>query len=472
MKLQHLKPGRDKNAPMYKQLYSRYREAIYTGKLRPGDRVPSVRSLASELNVARGTVEAAYQMLVSEGFFVTYGAAGTKVAPLLGSETLRPAPPPKLPDDNGLSAPEQASVNAMPFQLGLPALDAFPRKTWTRLAARNLRQLEMTAPDPAGLLNLRCAIAKYVSISRGIACSCDQVFVTVGYRGALDLICRTLLRSGDVGWFEDPGYFHARQSLEWAGMHLHPVAVDDEGMDVAEGEREASDARFALVTPAHQSPMGSTMSLPRRLALLAWAQRNQAWIIEDDYDSEFRYYGRPFQPIKSLDRDGRVLYTGTFSKVLFAGVRLAYLIVPNSQVELFRTRVAQLPGAGNVLPQATVAEFMQQGHFARHLNRMRRLYAKRHDYLVEALSQRLGDRLKVQHQAGGLHILAYLQSTQEDRRVAAAAQADGLALSALSDWRIQPARANGLIMGFANFATQEQAQSAVERLAEIWPDIN
>lgn len=468
MDIQQLRPDQQHGAPLYLQLYRRYREAIAAGKLRPGDRVPSVRSLASELNLARGTVETAYQMLVNEGYFVARGAAGTVVSPRLGklAEPLAASEPPVA----ALPHPHAVSGDALSFQMGLPALDAFPRKVWARLAGRCLRTLELQAmyyPDPAGYAPLRHAIAAYLGISRGIACSHEQVFVTAGYHGALELVRHTLLRAGDTGWFEDPGYLFARQYLQRAGLRLAAVPVDEEGLNVAAGRQCADDARFAVVTPTHQSPTGVALSLPRRLELLEWASRRQAWIIEDDYDSEFRYHGRPLPALKSLDRDGRVLYTGTFSKVLFPGLRLAYLVAPAGLVSRFRDSVNHLPGPGSMLPQAMVADFMAQGHFGRHLRKMRALYAARRGYLVDALQQTLGERLHIQPQAGGIHVLAHLPAGQDDKALAVAAGADGLSLQALSDWRAAPAAAGGLLMGFANFATAEEATAAVRRLEAV-----
>lgn len=469
MDLQGLKPDRQHDAPVYLQLYQRYTEAIRAGKLRPGDRVPSVRSLASELNLARGTVEAAYQMLVGEGYFVTRGAAGTVVSPQLDQAagwamTGQPA--------QAASASHATTGAALPFQMGLPALDAFPRKTWARLAGRHARMLDTAAmgyPDPAGYLPLRQAIATYLGISRGIACSHEQVFVTIGYHGALDLVCRSLLQAGDAGWYEEPGYLFARRFMRRAGMRLEAMPVDDQGLDVARARERAPDARFAIVTPTHQSPTGVAMSLPRRLALLEWAQQRQAWIVEDDYDSEFRYHGRPLPALKSLDRDDRVLYTGTFSKVLFPGLRLAYLVVPRSQLARFRDVAQLVRGPGSILPQATVADFMGQGHFARHLRKMRMLYAERRGYLVEALARTMGDRLHVSPQAGGIHVLARLAAGHDDRKIAAAARAAGLDVQALADWRIHPTSEAGLLMGFANFATPAAAEQAVRRLHALMP---
>lgn len=474
MDLHNLAPSRGHGEPIYLQLYRRYCEAIAAGKLKAGDRVPSVRSLASELNLARGTVEAAYQMLVGEGYFVARGAAGTVVSPRL-AKLAEPARPRIAPS----SVPDAASQQgipgeAMPFQLGLPALDAFPRKTWARLAGRILRTQEamaMTYPDPAGFAPLRRAIATYLGISRGIDCSHEQVFVTAGYHGALELARRVLLREGDVGWYEDPGYVLARRFLAQSGLRLAPVPVDDEGLDVARGQQRAPDARFAVVTPTHQSPMGMAMSLPRRLELLEWADAARAWIIEDDYDSEFRYHGRPLPALKSLDRHGRVLYTGTFSKVLLPGLRLAYLVVPEAQVGRMREMVDHLPGPGSILPQATVAEFMEQGHFARHLRRMRTLYAERRGYLVDALAREMPGAVTVQPQAGGIHVLARLEAGRDDRALAAAARARGMGVQALGDWRMGKSRQGGLIMGFANFATQEAATDAVRRLRVMMDEI-
>lgn len=470
MDVQQLKPSREHDAPIYLQLYRRYRDAIEARKLEPGDRVPSVRSLASELNLARGTIETAYQMLIAEGYFEARGAAGTVVSPRLpkraesGKARLSVHP---LHDSRRT---ETVAGRALPFQLGLPALDAFPRKVWARLAVRKLRTLEtvsMTYPDSAGYDPLRRAIATYLGISRGITCSHEQVFVTAGYRGTLELVRRALLQAGDVGWYEDPGYLFARQFLERSGMHLMPVPVDDEGLNVSVGVQRAAEARFAVVTPTHQSPMGMALSLPRRLELLEWANRRRAWIIEDDYDSEFRYHGRPLPALKSLDRDGRVLYSGTFSKVLFPGLRLAYLVVPEAQVGKFRDTVNHLPGPGSILPQAMVAEFMEQGHFARHLRKMRALYVTRRGYLVDALAQTMQAHLHVQPQAGGIHVLAHLNGKLNDKALTTAAQASDLAVEALSRWRMRKSSRGGLLMGFANFATAEEAMASVQRLKTV-----
>ncbi|VVD60867.1 MocR-like pyridoxine biosynthesis transcription factor PdxR [Pandoraea anhela] len=471
MDFPYLKPGPGGDAPLYLQLYRRYRDAISTGKLRAGDRVPSVRSLASEVNLARGTVELAYQMLISEGYFTPRGAAGTFVSPHLEhlSETAPPAvaPMPRAP------APRDAMAAVgvpRPFQLGLPALDAFPRKTWVRLAGRHLRALDLASmcyPASAGFAPLRHAIAAYLGISRGIACTAEQVFVTPGYRAALDLVCRTLIEPGAQGWFEDPGYPYARHFLTSIGMRVAPIPVDEEGIDVSEGVKRAPHARFAVVTPTHQSPTGATLSLPRRLALLEWAAQQRSWIVEDDYDSEFRYHGRPLPALKSLDHDDRVLYTGTFSKVLFPGLRLAYLVVPEAHIERFGATASQLGGAGAVQVQATVAAFMEQGHFARHLRKMRSLYAERRRFLVDALANVFDQDLYVQPQAGGIQTLAYLRhdlARRGDVSLSEAADRQGLAVQALSRWYGAKASRAGLLLGFTNIPDEATALALSRRL--------
>jgi GntR family transcriptional regulator/MocR family aminotransferase len=325
----------------------------------------------------------------------------------------------------------------------------------------------MSYPDPVGYGPLRRALAAYLGISRGIACTHEQIFITAGYRGALELICSTLLHPHDVGWYEDPGYPFARQFLEHAGMRLEPIPVDEDGLNVDSGARRAANAHFAVVTPTHQSPTGVALSLPRRLRLLEWANRHQAWVIEDDYDSEFRYHGHPLPALRSLDRSERVLYSGTFSKVLFPGLRLAYLVVPQSQVERFTDSANRLGGPGSIVSQATVADFMEQGHFARHLRRMRVLYAARRGYLVDALLQALGSSLSVHPRAGGIHVLAELTCRGDDRALAAKARSQGFAVQALNDWRIRRTPHGGLLMGFANVTDPAMAQTLTSRLGVI-----
>jgi GntR family transcriptional regulator/MocR family aminotransferase len=306
---------RSDSGPLHLQIATRLRMAIATGVLAPGARLPSARSLAGQLGVARGTVDAGYAVLVGEGVVVPRGPAGTIVSPELPA-VAAPAIQCPMP----FASRREAQTAPLPFRMGLPALDAFPRKLWTSLTVRVARSLGAEAlgqPDPPGWRPLREAIAAYLGVARGIRCAPEQVLITAGFQGALALVARVLLRPGDAVWVEDPGYLFARQALEAAGTSLVPLRVDRDGMRVAAGVAAAPRANLAVVTPTHQSPLGVALSLPRRLALLGWAAEAGAWVLEDDYDSEFRYTGHPPPALKSLDRASRVLYAGSFSKVLF-----------------------------------------------------------------------------------------------------------------------------------------------------------
>ncbi|MFJ2454993.1 PLP-dependent aminotransferase family protein [Pseudomonas protegens] len=457
---------RSQTAPIYRQLYQRFRESIADGRLRPGDRVPAVRALAAELNLARGTVEAAYQLLIGEGYLTARGAAGTIVTPQLAPVS---APTQRAPVAPTTYQATHAGTSPLALQMGLPALDAFPRKLWTRLAGRQLRQAGVEGlvyPDARGYAPLRAAIASYLGISRGISCHPEQIFVCAGYRACLDLISHTLMGPGATCWLEEPGYFMARNALLEAGAQLVPVPVDDQGLDVAQGIARAPEAGFAVVTPTHQSPLGVSLSLPRRLALLDWANRQGSWIIEDDYDSEYRYQGKPLPALKSLDQQGRVLYTGTFSKVLFPGLRLAYLVVPTEQTPAFARQADRLHNHCPHLLQATVAAFLNEGHFARHLNKMRGLYARRRQWLVEALHQALGGRLQIDPQAGGMHVVAGL-GEGDDVQIAQRARREGIAVEPLSQWYLGDGVRQGLVMGFTNVVSAEQAASVAVRLGRV-----
>ncbi|MEE4662849.1 MocR-like pyridoxine biosynthesis transcription factor PdxR [Pseudomonas viridiflava] len=461
-----LKPDRDHSTPIYRQLYQRLRECVADGRLRPGDRVPAVRALAAELNLARGTVEAAYQLLIGEGYLVPRGPAGTIVSPQLTAQA--------SPVQKGAAVVTTQPVihpgtSPLALQMGLPALDAFPRKLWNRLANWQLRHTGLEGlvyPDAPGYAPLRAAIARYLGISRGITCRPEQVFICAGYRACLDLISHTLMNRNDACWVEDPGYFRARNTLKQAGAHLVPVPVDECGLDVAQGVALAPDARFAVLTPTHQSPLGMPLSLARRLALLEWANHQGSWIIEDDYDSEYRYLGKPLPALKSLDEQGRVLYTGTFSKVLFPGLRLAYLVVPAEQVAAFTFQADRLQNHCPLLQQATVATFLDEGHFARHLNKMRRLYAHRRQWLIEALNLQFGADLEINLQAGGMHLVVFPRDG-DDQAISQRSRSFGLAIEPLSRWYLQTPPRQGLVICFTNVTSPEQAKEVASQLAHV-----
>lgn len=454
---------RAQQQPAYLQICTRFKTAIAQGHLRAGQRVPAARALAAELGVARGTVDAAYRILADEGYFQVRGAAGTVVSPSLPS----PVAGHKLLPHASQSyhdSPQQTGPRLL--QMGLPALDAFPRKVWNRLVVHRLRANEISAlayPDPAGYGPLREHIATYLGLSRGVTCLPEQVFVTAGHRATLELILRSLAAPGDTCWFEEPGYLLAQRFLRDAGMGLTPVPVDAHGMQVEQGLRLDTHARFALTTPSHQSPMGMTLSLERRMALLGWAGKMRSWVIEDDYDSEFRYQGRPLPALKSLDREDRVIYCGTFSKVMFPGLRLSYVVAPVNAAARFQEVAGNLNAGCPTLFQAAMADFIAQGHFSRHMKKMRLLYAERRAVFVRALQQAMGDRIGITLQAGGLHLAALLD---DDVGAVARAHAAGFGMQALSRWYLGTPRQQGLLLGFANVTSAQQADRLAHRLRQ------
>jgi GntR family transcriptional regulator/MocR family aminotransferase len=455
--------------PLYRQIYTRFRNAIAEGLLQPGARIPAARALALELGLARGTVESAYGLLTAEGYVEAHGQAGTVVTTALARHApAAPVPAPSsAPPHSNLG---EAASSTRPFQMGIPALDAFPRKVWARLAARAVRatrQEDMIYPPWAGLPALRTAIATYLKLSRGIDCTPSQVFITNGYRNSMELVTRALLQPGDDVWVEDPGYPPTSDLLRDAGLTPVPVPVDAEGLMVAHGVARAPRARAAIVTPAHQSPLCVSLSLPRRLALLDWAARAGAWIVEDDYDGEYRYVGRPLPALKSLDRDGRVLYSGTFSKVLFPAIRLAYLVVPPAQVERFEHITRTFAAGGPALMQAIVADFMHEGHFARHIQRMRRLYAERRQLTADGLTAVLGKHMQVDPQPGGMHLVLRMKGRHTDRALAARMLEQGMSALALSQRGVLPHSASALLLAFTNVDTPARAKELGRRILKL-----
>jgi GntR family transcriptional regulator/MocR family aminotransferase len=457
-----LDPG--SSEPIYRQLYWRFREAIANGVLGPGERVPAARALAKELGLARGTIDAAYSLLTSEGYLQARGQAGTIVTPDI---PIQPTAAIRTPDS---SPSVRHQPETLPFQMGLPALDAFPKKVWAQIGARCVRSTraqDMANPSAHGLQSLRTAIATYLQVSRGIACSPAQIFITAGYRDTLSLIAHALLKAGDRVLIEDPGYPPTRQLLEH--LHIQTVAlpVDHDGLQLPAQGSDALQAQAAVVTPAHQSPLCVSLSLPRRLELLGWASRQQAWIIEDDYDGEYRYVSRPLPALKSLDRDGRVLYSGTFSKVLFPGLRLAYAVVPQEQVERFQQASQTFRSSCPELTQAIVATFMTEGHFARHIQRMRKLYSERRAFTVAGLNKVLGNRVHIDANPGGMHLILRLGNQRTDWELVERMRQDGLFAEALSEWSLLGEKPSGLLLGFANITSQASAEQLGERILAL-----
>lgn len=468
--------------PIRQQLYEALRRAVLSGQLPPGARLPSTRALADDLGVARMTVVHAFEQLAAEGYLDGRVGAGSYVARLHdNAEPAHPgaspssAPAPAAPavsargrallDARGLSAPPPAGAPRA-FRPSIPAIDAFPFDLWARLSAQCYRRLPATAlnyGEPAGYAPLRAAVSAYLRAARGVRCMPEQVIVTAGSQQALDLVARVVLDPGDAAWVEDPGYTGARAVLRAAEAQIVPVPVDREGLDLSAGLSAAPQARLAYVTPSHQYPLGITMSLARRLALLAWAHRQGAWVVEDDYDSEFRYVGRPLPALQGLDGHGHTIYIGTWSKLIFPALRLGYIVAPPALVDALLAARTSVDLHPPVLAQAVLADFLAEGHLTQHIRRMRALYAERQAALVAAAAEQLEGRLAVSPRAAGLNVIGWLPPQADDRAVARRAQALGLDTPPLSHYTLGAPQPPALVLGYAALPPAE-IRAGVARL--------
>jgi GntR family transcriptional regulator/MocR family aminotransferase len=478
-----LEQNHDRQPSLSGRLYRAIRTAIVDGTLHAGDRLPSTRALASDLGVSRSTAEVAYAQLEEEGYLERSTGSGSFVscASTVRSSLRRKSALPQAAPETLLSSRGQRiarmggcvdALEVRAFSAGMPALDSFPAAIWQRLLARHARhapQRWMMYGDRQGLPQLREAIAQYLSLSRGVDCDAGQVLVLTSSQQALTLIAMMMLDAGDQVWLEDPGYRGAQTAFSGAGAALVPVPVDGDGMRIDDALHAAPKARLAYVTPSHQYPLGMALSLPRRLQLIEWARRERAWIVEDDYDSEFHYDSRPIAAIHGLDRHQRVLYVGTFSKVLFPGIRVAYLVVPKPLVQAFVDGRSQIDGHTSPLTQAVLADFMQDGHFMAHVRRMRELYRARRNIFLEELERHLGGRLLPGAAAGGLQMSCLLPDQRHaDRRVSAIAADAGIDLPLLSRLHLGPQARQGFVMGFSALAPGD-IREAMKRLAAAWP---
>ncbi len=473
---------RASTVPIHRQIYEGLREFILEGRLAPGTQLPSTRTLAEGMSVSRSTVVSAFSDLLAEGYLEGRVGSGTYVSRSLPEDLLRVCSGRQHDSGHGregglsrrgqvlASTPATASRDrggARAFRLGVSALEEFPFEEWSRLASRRWRNPPrelLGYGDPAGYRPLREAIADHLGSSRAVRCSPEQVVVVSGSQQALDLAARVLLDPGDAAWVEDPGYVGARGALVGAGARIIPVPVDEEGLDVAAGDGKAPDARLACVTPSHQYPSGVTMTLARRLELLRWAERSDAWIVEDDYDSEYRYSGRPLEALQGLDGAGRVIYVGTFSKVLLPSLRLGYLVVPPDLTEAFANARELADRHSPSIEQAVMADFIVESHFARHIRRMRILYAERQDALVEAATEELAGLLAICPAEAGMHLLGRLPEGTDDRDASRRAAGQGVEAPALSAHSIEASPAPGLLLGYATTKPGE-IRKGVRRLA-------
>lgn len=486
-------PGRA--APYHRQIYEQIRQAILENHLRPGDRLPSTRDLAARLGLARNTVARAYEDLLAEGYLEGRIGAGTYVASQLGGESKEwtgakaaagsvPAAQRALSDwALGVlrEVPDGPPAEVLPFDFraGTPDWNAFPREVWHRLLGRAMRRQSSKLTrygEPAGHLPLRRAIANHLALSRGVVASAEQVVIVGGSQQALDLLTRLRVSHGDEVAVEDPGYPDARRAFAAAGARLLPVPVDADGLVVDALMRLAarSAPRLVYVTPSHQYPTGVTLSLARRLALLDWATKRDVLVVEDDYDSEFRYSGRPVEALQGLDRSGRVVYLGTFSTVLFPPLRVGYVVLPPDLVAPFVKAKWLIDRQTPTLEQLALADFLAEGHFGRHLRRMRRLATERRAALLAAVGEFLGHRVEPPVASTGMHVLLRLAgggprripATAIESAITAAAAEEGVGVYPVASCCARPPATPALLLGYASLSV-EQIREGVRRLGRV-----
>jgi GntR family transcriptional regulator / MocR family aminotransferase len=465
---------RASRTPLHRQIYDGIRRAILDGLLAPGRRIPSTRSLALDLAVSRLPVLTAYDQLLHEGYLEGRVGSGTYVSAALPDDLLRIRQPLDSPIRSNARrrrpAPRAREYGGLgPFRMSLPALDQFPRAMWARLVARHAHALspaQMAYSDPAGIVALRVAIAEHLRLARGVRCEAEQVLIASGSQAALRLSAAVLLARGDRVAIEEPGYPGARSALAAAGAELVPVPVDDEGLGVEALRARGRRIRAVYVTPSHQYPLGVSMTAGRRLALLDWAFRQDAWILEDDYDSEYRYVSRPLGALQGMDSHERVVYIGTFSKVLFPALRVGFLVVPPSLWQRFVDARLALDLFSPTLYQLAVADFLREGHFARHLRHMRGVYLARRDALLAGLARYCGDALTVYNADAGIHLAVGLRDNPGDAKVVQQLADRGLTAIALSGCFTGAHRRNGLLLGFGG-STERRLLDATRVLAEV-----
>lgn len=470
---------------LHQQLYEGLREAILTGRFTSGLRLPSTRKLATELGVSRNTVINAFEQLQAEGFIETQTGAGSYIA------TLAPAPllnyPHEMPSTTataGKLSTYAKRLNAnqarhtgqyhLAFTPGIPELKQFPLKIWSRLLSHHCRDASsdlLSYAPTAGYWPLREAVAEYLQACRAVQCSAEQVLITCGAQQALDLCARLLLDTDDTVWFEEPGYLGARGALSATGAKLIPIPVGDDGITIEPTVSSQSNPRLIYVTPSHQYPTGVTMSLQRRLELLSFARQNQAWVIEDDYDSEFRYRGRPLASLQGLAKGGNVIYIGTFSKVLMPALRLGYIVLPEPLVPTFEKARSFIDTHPPTATQVALNHFIREGHFAAHIRRMRRLYEHRQSVLLEQIDKQLSDFLTSTPNDAGMHLLASATEAFDDQKMAQVAARTGLQLRALSSYFIDKTDQSGFVLGYAGF-DDDEISAGVSQLKKLFEILN
>ncbi len=499
-----------KKEPLFRQIYSGIRGSILSGRLAKGIALPSSRDLASQLSVSRMTVVNAFDQLMAEGYLTTRQGAGTFVSDDLPEEkqlvqfhSTNEQPRLDFPaqttrsylSNNGMRlvkfASGQCSVShehLRPFCPGVPALDLFPFEVWSKLQRQVWKRVtpqDISYGQPAGFDPLRKSIAEYVQTFRGVRCEPGQVMVVSGTQQAVDVISRLLIDKGDHVLFENPGYRTARIAMAAAGAKIVPMPIDENGADVSCGIRKSPRAKMAYVTPSHQYPMGVTLTVERRIQLIDWAQKNRSVIVEDDYDSEYRYAHHPIPSLQGLDQSDRTVYIGSFSKVVYPAMSMGYAIVPPPMVEAFEAALGLVSRPPATIDQMVLNEFISKGHFGRHLRRMRKIHQERRTAFVDSVEEHLSGKLQIIGSDAGLHCTARILNQQTDIELARRIKSRGFAMRALSECLLETptkeknskggknsksgkpsARYNGLVFGFACSAPLE-IKEAVREIAQV-----
>jgi GntR family transcriptional regulator/MocR family aminotransferase len=447
---------RSDGEPLHVQLTQGLRERILTGRITPGAKLPSSRQFATELGVSRVTIVTAIDQLVSEGYAEGRHGSGVYVSADLPEEVLQAAP---VISEISLDDPLPPPAPMRPFQPAAPDLDLFPHADWAKLMERVWRAPErrlLANADPLGWGPLRVAIARHLNQWRGISCSPHQIIVTSGAAEAIDLLARAVLDNGDRVFMEEPGYRILRRSLILAGLSPVPVTIDQHGFDIEHAQTIAGDARAVVVTPSRQYPLGMTMPLARRLELIGWARQTGGLIIEDDYDSEYRYQGRPLPAMMSLEEGvGQVIYVGSFSKVMWPSLRIGFMVVPQNLVTQIADVLRASAPRASLVVQPVLARFMEDGSFATHIRKMRRIYARRQQALIDAVAQHLDGLLTVEPAPAGMHLIAELAPSlaarMDDAEASRRAAEVGVTAIPLSLFFDGPATLQGLVLGYAGF---------------------
>lgn len=460
------------------QLYEQLKNGIYEGMLRPGDRLPSSREMSAQLKVSRNAISQVFEQLTIEGFFESRTGSGTFISKntdkfiyskrKIAQPVQKPAHSTARPNgqNDAFKGHTSALERMLPFQQSVPLMAEFPFHTWARISAavhKNMHLLHLGYDDAQGYPPLRKALCDHLRISRSINCGPEQMVIVNGSRQALHLAAEILLNKGDECWMEDPGYAGATSAIKRFGGKICPIPIVEDGMDLDFAIKNYPDAKLAYVTPSHQFPMGNTLALSERIKLLNYARDNNMWVIEDDYDSEFRYNSRPIPALQGMDVNGNIIYVGNLSKVLLPALRLGYMVFPTEALaRQFATAKSVIEGQSNIINQAVACEFIKQGHFSRHIRRMRLLYKKNQDDLVDLINKHLNGKLIPVPVEAGMHLIAWLLAGVNAEKIADEALKDGVIIHPISGYGIEFKHQNGLILGFSGFLFKEMEEAVLK----------